>query len=243
MEKEELAEKKALAEKRARETAAKEKEAKEASTIPTPPGTPTAESELVPTAPASPTLPKVPSPEKDAPVHADKAASVHTASETVPTPTKLRIRPLSESKAVDRGASFISEFFLFAVAGGLILFESIRSRRKEASRRDLVADRLEALEKRDKEKEERIIELERELWIIGGQKGEPKHKEWTVYVPKKKTSWFGSFFTSKEAEEETKEENKGKAPAVTEAKAGEASKTTKDVAVATAATQASTSAA
>ena len=55
---------------------------------------------------------------------------------------KPRIRPLSEARAIESGATFISETFLFAVAAGLILFESWRSRRKENSRRDMVAERL-----------------------------------------------------------------------------------------------------
>lgn len=97
-----------------------------------------------------------------------------------------RIRPLSESKAIENGANFISEFFLFTVAGGLILFEQIRSRRKEASRRDMVADRLEELEERNlvdeerlkrleeqsREGEDRVLKLEEENWKLKGGKGE-----------------------------------------------------------------------
>lgn len=97
-----------------------------------------------------------------------------------------RIRPLSESKAIENGANFISEFFLFTVAGGLILFEQIRSRRKEASRRDMVADRLEELEERNladeerlkrleeqtREGEDRVLRLEEENWRLKGGKGE-----------------------------------------------------------------------
>jgi len=97
-----------------------------------------------------------------------------------------RIRPLSENKAIENGANFISEFFLFSVAGGLILLEQIRSRRKEASRRDMVADRLEELEERnlaDEERlkmleertrggEDRVLRLEEENWRLRGGKGE-----------------------------------------------------------------------
>ncbi|KAF2756602.1 hypothetical protein EJ05DRAFT_477716 [Pseudovirgaria hyperparasitica] len=59
---------------------------------------------------------------------------------------KPRIRPLSESKAIDSGANFISESFLFLVATSIIVFESWRSRRKESNRRDDVNEKLEALE-------------------------------------------------------------------------------------------------
>ena len=57
-----------------------------------------------------------------------------------------RIKPLSESKAIDSGATFISEGFLFLVAGGLILWESWRRDSKEGRRRDEVQMRLEKLE-------------------------------------------------------------------------------------------------
>ncbi|KAB8621914.1 hypothetical protein FH972_026023 [Carpinus fangiana] len=77
---------------------------------------------------------------------------------------KIRIRPLSEAKAIDSGANFVSEAFLFLVAGGLILFESLRSRRKEASRREDVRERIEALEAREVDFERRELELEN---IIG----------------------------------------------------------------------------
>lgn len=78
-----------------------------------------------------------------------------------PEPAKRpRVRPLPEAKAIESGANFISEFFLFAVAGSLILAEQIRARRKEASRRDLVLERLELLEDRTRQDEERLVELE-----------------------------------------------------------------------------------
>jgi hypothetical protein len=57
------------------------------------------------------------------------------------------VRPLNEAKAIDSGANFISESFLFSVAGGLIVFESWRSRKKEQNRREGVADAIEALQK------------------------------------------------------------------------------------------------
>jgi len=56
------------------------------------------------------------------------------------------IRPLNESKAIDSGAQFIAESFLFAVGAALILGESWRSRAKEEKRRDFVAESIEALQ-------------------------------------------------------------------------------------------------
>lgn len=52
----------------------------------------------------------------------------------------------SESKAIDSGAQFIAESFLFAVGAALILGESWRSRAKEEKRRDFVAESIEALQ-------------------------------------------------------------------------------------------------
>jgi optic atrophy 3 protein len=57
-----------------------------------------------------------------------------------------RVRPLSESKAIETGANFISEGFLFCVAGGIIVFEYFRSSRKESNRRDEVKERLSSIE-------------------------------------------------------------------------------------------------
>lgn len=59
---------------------------------------------------------------------------------------KVKVRPLNDAKAIDNGATFLSESFIFSVAGGLILFESFRSRKKENARREGVADDIEALQ-------------------------------------------------------------------------------------------------
>lgn len=43
---------------------------------------------------------------------------------------KIKVRPLNDKKAVENGANFLLEFFIFLVAGSLILYESYRSRLK-----------------------------------------------------------------------------------------------------------------
>ena len=78
-------------------------------------------------------------------------------------PAKPRIRPLSEAKAIDSGANFISETFIFSVGLALILFENWRSRRKEQSRRNDVAEKLAELEDRDQAKEKALQALEQEV--------------------------------------------------------------------------------
>lgn len=79
------------------------------------------------------------------------------------TPPKPRIKPLSETKAIESGANFISETFLFSVAAGLIIFESWRSNRKARNRRDQVAEQLSDLEEENKAARAALIELEREV--------------------------------------------------------------------------------
>jgi len=90
-----------------------------------------------------------------------KAKAAATEAEK-PAP-KPHIRPLSESKAIESGASFISESFLFIVAGGLIVYESWRSRRKETTRREDVESRLVELEQSEKAARKALVALETEL--------------------------------------------------------------------------------
>ncbi|PLW10705.1 hypothetical protein PCANC_07737 [Puccinia coronata f. sp. avenae] len=56
------------------------------------------------------------------------------------------IRPLSDTKAIQNGANFLSEAFLFSVAVALIVAENLRGRMQTAHRRDVVNDRLTELE-------------------------------------------------------------------------------------------------
>ena len=58
------------------------------------------------------------------------------------------MRPLSETRAIENGANFLAEGFLFTVAAALIVGESWRSSRSEARRRAGVGDALEALQVR-----------------------------------------------------------------------------------------------
>ena len=74
---------------------------------------------------------------------ADEAAGKKKADEK---PHKPKIRPLTEARAIELGANFFSEAFIFGVAVGLLLFENWRSRSKASARRDEVSERLEQLE-------------------------------------------------------------------------------------------------
>jgi optic atrophy 3 protein len=101
--------------------------------------------------------------EKAAREAAKDKSKTSDASKAAPKP---RIRPLSEAKAIESGATFISEAFLFGVAGSLIIFESWRSRRKENTRREDVADRLGELEESERAARRALVELEREVLAL-----------------------------------------------------------------------------
>ncbi|KAG5519166.1 hypothetical protein PMAC_002254 [Pneumocystis sp. 'macacae'] len=58
-----------------------------------------------------------------------------------------KAQPLNEENAIERGADFLSESFLFLIAGSLIFYEGWRTRKKEQTRRDKVADDIEELRK------------------------------------------------------------------------------------------------
>lgn len=80
-----------------------------------------------------------------------------------------RIRPLSEAKAIDSGATFISEAFLFLVAASLIGFESWRNRRKAVASREAVEERLDKLEGEVKRVEQEKKGLEGRVERLKGE--------------------------------------------------------------------------
>ncbi|KAH7408223.1 optic atrophy 3 protein-domain-containing protein [Phaeosphaeria sp. MPI-PUGE-AT-0046c] len=60
--------------------------------------------------------------------------------------TKPRIRPLSEQKAIETGANFVAESFIFSVGIGVIVFEQWRQRRKARNARDDIREDLEDMQ-------------------------------------------------------------------------------------------------
>ncbi|KAH7086764.1 optic atrophy 3 protein-domain-containing protein [Paraphoma chrysanthemicola] len=60
--------------------------------------------------------------------------------------SKPRIRPLSEQKAIEMGANFVAETFIFAVGIGVIVFEQWRQRRKAKNARDDIREDLEEIQ-------------------------------------------------------------------------------------------------
>jgi hypothetical protein len=59
---------------------------------------------------------------------------------------KPRIRPLSEQKAIEMGANFAAETFIFAVGIAVILVEQWRQRRKARNARDDIREDLEVVQ-------------------------------------------------------------------------------------------------
>ncbi|OGM50910.1 OPA3 domain protein [Aspergillus bombycis] len=119
-----------------------------------------------------PTSPTVKT-EAESKAEEDAIAKAKAAAEEAAKPApKPHIRPLSESKAIESGATFISETFLFIVAGGLIVFESWRSRRKENTRREDVESRLAELEKSETAAREALLAVEKELLAQKAKHGE-----------------------------------------------------------------------
>ncbi|KAG6810707.1 hypothetical protein H0H92_010670 [Tricholoma furcatifolium] len=102
------------------------------------------------------------------------------------TETKLRtnimgepakhIRPLSETRAIENGANFIAEGFLFSVAAALIIGESWRSSRNQTKRRDNVDDQLDTLGTRVTELTTRVNQLT-ERWEDEMQYQKQKNEE------------------------------------------------------------------
>lgn len=89
---------------------------------------------------------EVPTVRTEAQQKADDAAAADLKEKKAEAPAKPRIRPLSENRAIELGANFLSESFIFAVAVGLLVWDQWRTRRKESTRREGVEDRLDALE-------------------------------------------------------------------------------------------------
>lgn len=84
---------------------------------------------------------------------------------------KPKIRPLSEAKAIDSGANFVSETFLLAVGIALILGENWRKGRQETSRREDVADRIKELEDYEKHARRGLVEMEKEILRLRAKQG------------------------------------------------------------------------
>lgn len=118
---------------------------------------------------------EVPTVKTEAQTKADEANTARDKEkgvEKTKVSSKPKIRPLSEAKAIDSGATFVSEGFLLLVGISLILFENWRSKRKETSRREDVTDRISELEENEKFNRKALAELEKEILRLRAKNGQ-----------------------------------------------------------------------
>ncbi|KAG9020599.1 hypothetical protein FS842_007184 [Serendipita sp. 407] len=66
--------------------------------------------------------------------------------ETLLGETHHSVKPLNDVKAIQNGANFLAEGFLFSVAASLIIAETWRSARSESRRREGIDDQIEELQ-------------------------------------------------------------------------------------------------
>jgi len=134
---------------------------------------------------------------------AEEAAAKAAKGESEPPKPrpKPKIRPLSEAKAIDAGATFISEAFLFGVAASLIFLESWRSNRKATKRRDDVTERLNDLEESERAARTALIELEKEVLELRAKEKNGKMNAVKRILPKE--------IYEEEKEEENEEKSTG----------------------------------
>uniref|UniRef100_A0A1J3IQN8 OPA3-like protein n=1 Tax=Noccaea caerulescens TaxID=107243 RepID=A0A1J3IQN8_NOCCA len=77
--------------------------------------------------------------------------------------TDVEIRPLDEEKAVQAAVDLIGELFIFAVGGGVVVFEVQRGSRSEARKEEARKQEVEELRKKDEELEKEMAGLKSKL--------------------------------------------------------------------------------
>lgn len=60
--------------------------------------------------------------------------------------SEKKIRPLNDARAIQTGANFVAESFVFSVAASLIFYESWRAKRKEKIRHETLSDDIKVLQ-------------------------------------------------------------------------------------------------
>lgn len=59
---------------------------------------------------------------------------------------EIKVRPLNDARAVENGATWLSEAFVFGVTGSVVVWETVRQRAKEINRREQVASDISFLQ-------------------------------------------------------------------------------------------------
>lgn len=76
---------------------------------------------------------------------------------------KRRIKPLSEAVAIETGANFVAETFVFSVALGVLFLQDQWSKSKQSSKDEEEAEALAALKADNKTYRTSVLELEKEV--------------------------------------------------------------------------------
>lgn len=79
---------------------------------------------------------------------------------------KEKIRPLNDARAIDAGADFLGEAFIFSVAVSLIFAEQIRSRNQARRQRDALDDRLDEAESGISDAKDSMRQLVKERQLL-----------------------------------------------------------------------------
>lgn len=109
---------------------------------------------------------------------------------------KPRIRPLSEAKAIETGANFVAETFIFSVGIGVIVFEQWRQRRKARNQRDDIREDLEELQVELKSVKAELEEMkaqhpESSPGLLSFWKGKPEAQKLSEKTPTQSKSLSG----------------------------------------------------
>lgn len=60
--------------------------------------------------------------------------------------SEKKIRPLNDARAIQTGANFVAETFVFSVAASMIFYESWRAKRKDQIRHETISDDIKVLQ-------------------------------------------------------------------------------------------------
>ncbi len=126
---------------------------------------------------------QIPTVKTEAEVQAEEAMTKQereAAKKKIEAAHKPRIRPLSEGKAIEMGANFAAETFIFMVGIGVIVFEQWRQRRKAKNQRDDIREDLEELQaelKSVKAELEEVKSRQPETKLLGFWRGKGEDKK------------------------------------------------------------------
>ena len=136
--------------------------------------------------------------------------------------TKRKIKPLSEAAAIETGANFVAETFVFSVALGVLFLQDQWSRSKKSSQDEKEAEALAALKADNQTYRTSVLELEKEVLRLRAKdpdfKGPNKRllprelwdqqDEGIISPEPKKSGWFSGLLSWSSQESERDERQK-----------------------------------